>query len=96
MKNQELVDKWQTLNIQLTDDTEIRKMANIFMMCWGETEVDLADGTKRKAVMFDVGGEQGNPCLLCYSDDENNCWQVGWEPKTEKVEERIIGKFSQQ
>ena len=63
------------------------------MICWGETDMEMADGTKEKVVVFDVGGAMGNPALFCSSDKDDNCWEYVIAPKLMKTVKRIIGKF---
>jgi hypothetical protein len=93
MTNKDIVTNWKSLGILLTGEKEPRKLADHFMVCWGETEVELANGTKPKVVILDCGGEQGSPSLWLHSDEQDNAWETYWIPETEKSEEKIIGKF---
>lgn len=95
MTNKDIVTNWKTLGILLDGDPEVKPLAKHFMLCLGECqdELELNDGSKKKVVIFDTGGEMGSPSLWCHSDDQDNCWEVGFDPKTEKSTEIIIGKF---
>ena len=95
MTNKDIVTNWKTLGIKLKKHRTIKKLSDVFMLCWGECqdELELNDGSKRKVIIFDTGGEMGSPSLWCHSDDQDNCWEVGFDPETKKSNERIIGKF---
>jgi len=95
MTNQELVTNWKSLGLKFVKKRKIHKLADVFMICWGECkdEMELKDGSKVKVVIFDTGGEMGSPSLWCHSDAEDNCWEMGFDPKSKKSIERNIGKF---
>lgn len=95
MTNQELVDNWKNLGLKLDTEDKIHKLADLFMICWGEAqeEMEIEGGKKVKVVIFDTGGAMGSPSLWCHSDENDNCWEMGFDPKIKKSVERNIGKF---
>jgi len=93
MTNKYLVTHWKKLGIKLKKHRTVKKMADIFMICWGESEMDMPENKKEKVVVFDVGGAMGNPALFCTSDKEDNCWEYGYDPKKKCTVKRVIGKF---
>ena len=92
MKNKTLITNWKKYSIQFKISQEIKKMDDMFMICWGEKEIDI-DGTKEKLVIFDEGGEQGSPSLWCHSDKNNLCWAFAWDSNKKKAVKINIGKF---
>jgi hypothetical protein len=92
MKNKDLIKNWKTLAIKFKTSGQVRNMTDMFLLCWGETDMDI-DGKKEKAVVFDEGGMQGAPALFCQSDDQKNCIALGWDERKNTSVKSIIGKF---
>jgi hypothetical protein len=95
MTNKDIVTNWKTLGVLLEGEKEPQKLVEHFMLCWGEVQqpIELEDGKKVSVVIFDTGGEQGSPSLWCHSDEQDNCWELYFDPKDEKSKEKVIGKF---
>ena len=95
MTNQDIVTNWKTLGVLLNGEKEPQKLVNHFMLCWGEVQdpIELFDGRKVNVVIFDSGGEMGSPSLWVHSDDEDNCWELYFDPSDEKSKEKCIGRF---
>ena len=92
MTNKQLIKKWKRLSIAFNTEKIKRPLCEIFMICWGETEVEV-DGKKEQVVLFDTGGEQGSPALHCNSDKNDVCWAFGYNSKTKAYTKAKIGKF---
>jgi hypothetical protein len=91
MTNKQLRKKWKSFSIQFKSG-DTRPMTEMFLLCWGETELDC-DGKKIKVVVFDEGGMQGAPALFCQSDKDDNCVAFGWDSKKNTSVKSIVGKF---
>ena len=91
MTNKELIDSWKTLSIEFNSGLT-QKMVDMFLLCWGETKMDM-EGNKESVVVFDQGGEMGTPALFCQSDVDDNCWAFGWNEEKKTGVKSKIGKF---
>lgn len=92
MTNKSLVKNWKNLSLKFKTEGATKPLTDMFMICWGETPVEL-DGKKMSVVVFDCGGEAGSPALFCYSDADDTCWCVGWDSKNDKMVKANIGTF---
>jgi len=92
MTNKQLIKKWKHLSLTFNTEKLKRPLTEMFLICWGETEVEV-DGKKEKVVLFDTGGEQGSPALHCNSDKDDVCWAFGYNSKTKTYAKAKIGKF---
>jgi hypothetical protein len=90
MTNKYLLENWTNLSLELNDGKKY-KLSEVFMVCWGETDMNIG-GLDKKILVFDCGGPQGAPALFCHSDEENDCWECVLN-KDGKYEEQKIGKF---
>lgn len=84
MTLEELRDRWKDLAIDLTDGTRVR-MADIAMLAYGG-EID-------GGILFDSGGEQGNPAWLLKPDEHDQCWQKFWISAPAGEGWQVVGKF---
>lgn len=88
MTNKQLIKTWKNYSIEFKTSKEIKKLTDLFLICWGETNME-----EEKVVVFDQGGEQGSPGLFCQCDEDNNCIAFSLDSKNNKVIKSNIGKF---
>ena len=92
MTNKELIKGWKTLSIKFKTTGEIRPMTDMFLLCWGCTQMDV-EGKKEETVVFDQGGTQGSQVLFCQSDKDDACWAFGWNEEKKTSIKTNIGQF---
>ena len=91
MKNKRLIKRWKNLAIQFKSSKETKPMTDMFLICWGNHDIDF-NGKKETVVVFDEGSNPGTaPSFYCQSDKDNNCWVFAWNGKT--FIKSNIGKF---
>ncbi len=74
MTNQHLIKNWQSLGIKFKSSKETSSLSDLFLICVGETEIDVG-GTKERVVTFYQGyDEKGSPAVFFTSDDNDRCW----------------------
>ena len=93
MTNKQLIKKWKRLSLKFKTEKITKSLSEMFLVCWGEKEIEMGDNKKEKVVIFDTGGEQGSPVLYCNVDKDNNCWAFAWNSKTNTFVKSNIGKF---
>ena len=93
MTNKQLIKSWKKLAIQFKSEKILRPMIDIFLICWGEHDIDV-NGEQETVVIFDEGSNPGTaPALYCQSDKDNNCWAFAWNSKSNTFVKSNIGKF---
>jgi len=94
MTNKQLIKNWKNLGIiPDTDPNEVYPMKEMFLICWGELEVDPDETPSVKMVIFDTGGPQGSPAMWCHSNENNEIIQLYWDDKSESHISKKTGKF---
>ena len=93
MTNKELIQNWKTLKIKFKSEKKSIPMLEMFLLCVGETEIDV-NGEKELAVAFYQGyDEKGSPAVLFQSDSKDYCWTFGIDSKNKTHIKARIGKF---
>ena len=91
MTNQHLLKNWHSIGIKFKLSKEISSLAEMFLVCVGETEIDVS-GVKERVVTFYQGYyEKGSPAVFFTSDDDNRCWTYAHDSGTHI--KRCIGNF---
>ena len=68
-------------------------MSDLFLICVGESEIDV-DGKKELVVSFFQGyDEKGSPAVFFNSDSKDRCWTFGYDTKKETHIKSNIGSF---
>ncbi len=93
MTNLELIRKWKELKIKFKSSKESKSMLSMFIVCVGETEIDV-EGKKERVIGFYQGfDEKGSPAALFSSDDRNRCWTYALDSTKNTHIKSNIGKF---
>jgi hypothetical protein len=74
MTNKELITNWRNLGIKFKSSKEIKSLNELFLICVGESEIDVG-GKKELVVAFFQGyDDKGSPAVFFTSDDKDRCW----------------------
>ncbi len=74
MTNLYLIKNWHSLGIKFKSSKETSSLSDMFLICVGETELDVS-GIKERVVAFYQGyDEKGSPAVFFTSDDNDRCW----------------------
>jgi len=93
MTNENLIKRWRTLSIQFKSNKTITPMMEMFLLCAGESEIDV-EGKKESVISFYQGyDEKGSPVVFFTSDSKNNCWTYGYDSNKKTHVKSKIGKF---
>jgi hypothetical protein len=93
MTNRDLMTKWKELKIKFKSEKKPIPMLEMFLVCVGETEIDV-QGKKEIVVGFYQGfAEEGSPAYLFSSDQKNRCYTYGLDSKKNTHVKSLIGKF---
>ena len=91
MTNQHLIKNWHHFGIKFKSSKETTSLTDMFLVCVGETEIDVS-GVKERVVTFYQGyDEQGSPAVFFTADDKNRCWTYAHDNGTHI--KRCIGDF---
>ena len=93
MTNKHLIRNWRSIGIQFKSTKEVSSLSDLFLVCVGESEIDVG-GTKEIVVAFFQGyDEKGSPAVFFKSDDRNRCWAFGYDTTKESHVRSNIGMF---
>lgn len=93
MKNRHLIKNWRSLAIEFKSSKEIQPLAETFLICVGESQIDV-DGTAEKVVGFFQGyDEKGSPAVFFQSDNKDRCWTFAYNSQEETHIRCNIGRF---
>lgn len=93
MTNRQLIKKWRELQIEFKSSKETIPILQMFLVCVGETEIDV-QGKKEVVVGFYQGYDSiGSPAAFFSSDQKNNCFTYGVDTKNNTHIKSNIGKF---
>ena len=93
MTNKHLIRNWRSIGIQFKSTKEISTLSDLFLVCVGESEIDVG-GTKELVVGFFQGyDEKGSPAVFFQSDTRDRCWTFGYDTKNETHIKSNIGTF---
>ena len=93
MTNQQLIKRWRELRIKFKSSKEMTPMMEMFLVCVGETEIDV-QGKKETVVGFYQGYDNsGSPAAFFSSDQKNNCFTYGLDTNKNTHVKSNIGKF---
>ena len=93
MTNKHLIRNWQSIGIRFKTLKEISSLSDLFLVCVGESEMDV-DGKKETVVGFYQGyDEKGSPALFFKSDKKNTCFTFGWDSNKKTYVKANIGEF---
>ena len=93
MTNEELIRDWKTLTIKFQSDETSITMLEMFLLCSGETIIDV-NGTMESVVVFYQGyNERGSPAIFFKSDKNDNCITFGYDSVKKTHINSKIGKF---
>jgi hypothetical protein len=74
MTNQHLIRNWRSIGIKFKSSKEFTSLSDLFLVCVGETEIDV-NGTKERVVtFFEAYDDKGSPAVFFTSDDKDRCW----------------------
>ena len=91
MTNKHLIRNWRSIGIRVKTLKEVSSLSDLFLVCVGETELDVS-GHKELVVTFYQGYDvQGSPAIFFTSDDEDRCWTYAHDHGTHI--KRCIGLF---
>ena len=91
MTNRDIMTKWKELKIKFNSEKKPIPMLEMFLVCVGETEIDV-QGKKEIVVGFYQGfAEEGSPTALFSTDQKNRCFTYGLSGNTHVKAK--IGKF---
>jgi len=93
MTNRDLMTKWKELRIKFNSEKKPIPMLEMFLVCVGETEIDV-QGKKEIVVGFYQGfDEKGSPTAMFSTDQKNRCFAYGLDTKKNTHVKAKIGKF---
>lgn len=82
MKNKHLIKNWRSIAIKFKSSGEVTPLSELFLLCVGESEIDVG-GTKETVVAFFQGyDEKGSPAVFFTSDKQNRCWTFAHKDDT--------------
>ena len=74
MTNQHLIRNWHSIGIRFKTSKEVSSLSDLFLICVGESEIDVG-GKKELVVVFYQGyDDKGRPAVFFTSDDKDRCW----------------------
>ena len=82
MTNKHLIKNWRSIGIKFKSSKEISSLSDLFLVCVGETELDVS-GKKELVVTFYQGyDDKGSPAVFFSSDDKDRCWTFAHKDDT--------------
>jgi len=85
--------RWRELKIKFKSSKEIKNLNELFLVCVGETEIDV-QGKKEIVVGFYQGfDEKGSPAILFSTDKKNTCFTYGLDTTKNTHIKANIGVF---
>ena len=95
MTNRDLIVKWRELKIKFKSEKKSTPMMEMFLVCVGETEIDVQGQDKLERVVGFYQGfdEKGSPAVLFSTDKKNTCFTYGLDTKNNKHVKANIGVF---
>jgi|SRR5579862_7034662 len=74
MTNIHLIRNWRNIGIKFRKSKQTSSLSDLFLVCVGETEIDV-DGKKERVVSFFAAYDtNGSPAVFFTSDNDNKCW----------------------
>ena len=74
MTNKHLIRNWRSIGIRFKTSKEVSSLSDLFLVCVGESEIDVG-GKKELVVAFFQGyDDKGSPAVFFTSDDKDRCW----------------------
>jgi len=93
MTNRDLMLRWRELKIKFKSEKKSTPMAEMFLVCVGETKIDVQDKIETVVGFYQGFDEKGSPAVLFSTDNKNTCFTYGLDTKKNTHIKAKIGVF---
>jgi hypothetical protein len=74
MTNKHLIKNWRKIAIRFKSSQEVTSLSELFLVCVGESEIDVEGKNELVVAFFQGYDEKGSPAVFFNSDDKDRCW----------------------
>lgn len=74
MTNIHLIRNWRSIGIRFKTSKEVSSLSDLFLVCVGESEIDVGGTKERVVAFFSAYDDKGSPAAFFSSDDKDRCW----------------------
>ena len=93
MTNLVLIKDWKDLSIKFKSTKEITPLVEMFVICCGETIIDVGGKEENVVIFYQAFDEKGSPSVMFQSDNDNNCWAFALDTTNKTHVRSNIGRF---